>query len=183
MLPCFVCNEFFYSVNDYVSHLRVKHAQIYLSTKFSCTFQNCSRIFSDIENFRRHLKKHSSCEMKNNEKDSNINMNDQMEMEPRLNETDTESLDFDVNKITNALQNTTVANQKLEFLKLALNLLSDESLPRNKALNIMKKVSSTIQQTLRPLRDNLSTHLNDEFRTHNKNLDEFFFDVRTCLFS
>lgn len=177
MLPCFICNEVLFSVNDYLSHLRIKHAQIYNLSEFKCTFSNCSRIFSDVENFRRHLKKHTSGKINTNN-EINVVMTSNAQSENALVEHDsnieTEELSNTfLNSLSSSLQNVGQTNFKNEFLKLTLSLLSDESLPRNKALLIIKKVYSSFKLILLPMKESLTKCVNDSL-TPNKSLDELF---------
>lgn len=153
MLSCFVCKLIMYSVNEYILHLRIKHSVAYQKSQFSCNFTDCLREFSNIENFRKHLQKHVAIEKNSSvghcSKDSDTEV---LETESN-NSEEFEQINEIINKISNSAAQTSKSDFKNEFLKLTLKFLSDEALPRNKALSMIKMVYSTFRSLLLNLKD------------------------------
>lgn len=126
----------FDDANSYIIHLRNLHSLIYKSNKFICI---CNRNFNRVESFRKHI---------NRVHMSNVEQN----VEPF---TEVEEV-LDTRNDTTELQSSSCLirrNFKLEMLKYALKLYSDESLPRNKALEIIKETYNRLKKICSEMKD------------------------------
>lgn len=138
------------TVKLYIQHLRLNHSQHYKSLHFTCSYGDCKRKFNIVNSFRQHLKQHFENELSF---DNNINASNATTIV-----TDNENNEmFEPSQLM--INTSSPNNFKFDFLKLTLNLLGDESLPRKKSLSILKKaydyfknvifhIKSQIQETV-----------------------------------
>jgi hypothetical protein len=57
MVNCFLCSYEAECLNHLFSHFNIYHDLKTIET-FNCQYQNCLRIFNNIDTYKRHLKQH-----------------------------------------------------------------------------------------------------------------------------
>lgn len=145
LLTCHLCQISHSIVNDLIAHYKLVHNKCIC---FECSF--CTRKYTHIESFRYHLKKHISNERITLSSDSVEYQSPRLETEcldiqsghliAQSEIIETQLLDNLTNSEINSFFN--VDEIRLQFLKVFLQIYSDEKIPRSSALANSQKIIS-----------------------------------------
>lgn len=159
MLACKLCKLACLSAGSYFEHLNSNHRFI---TQFSCPNYNCDRVYGAKNTLRNHLR---SCMLNQIPQNTFSSTSNCITISPSSN--------LQANKQNNELSAIQIISElKKDMMKNAVKLMSDERIPRNKALEIYKesydlytKNILKIQAFEKQLRDNSDlTDLHDFFK-------------------
>lgn len=139
MLACKLCKVTCLSAGQFFEHLNAYHRFI---TQFPCPNYNCDRVYCAKNTLRNHMR---SCCLKT---DPNPISQTTLSTDSRYN-TSSPSSNHKANKETNEISGQQIiSNLKKDLIKHAVKLMSEEKIPRNKALEIFKESYDIYSKTI-----------------------------------
>lgn len=179
---CSACSACFENSKELLKHIRLKHYLTY-SGDINCGQDNCSRVFQNIDSFRRHLvRNHNS-----NGETAVTNQRDLMPCDEDLVEYNDINLDEELQYGED--ENTSNIDETMEELKLcALKFIMDlhnkSSITRSQVLFITNDVTTFIFQNVRKLLTkfifpNIDTNSIKTFETILKFIESPFDEFKT----
>lgn len=151
MLKCSVCSACFENARDLIKHIRSKHSLIY-SGDIYCGQDNCSRVFQNIDSFRKHLVRIHDPKVANVTEsyvtnpeacDDDLIENNEINL---IEETLDVVEDEDTSNIGEVMDNI-----KLLALKFIMDLHSKSSITRREVLFITNDVTTFLFQNVKNL--------------------------------
>lgn len=140
MLLCYICKNSFYNIISFKRHCNDNYSNFSIN-KWYCPFINCNRFFSIKISLFKHLDTHN---------ETNNIVNRQLNELPHpQNNT---SLDVPIERNEN-YQRIEIDEMRLSFLKTVLTILSDTSIARSKAIEIIKKAHLHSLSIINSIRD------------------------------
>lgn len=164
MLACKKCNQNLISVGEFLEHIKYSHPGI---IQVTCPFPQCSRFYSNRTSLRAHIN--------NSKMHCPVSVAEtSVSLKPSVMPSKKESVIVAQNKTENQNENTTniISNLKLEMIKHAVDLLSDELISRKKSFDVLKKSFEYYSKAFLSLQKCEGTYETDNF----KEFCEYFAD-------
>ncbi|XP_075168716.1 uncharacterized protein LOC142240860 [Haematobia irritans] len=149
-IKCVFCNDTFQYILSFISHIKKKHRNI---SSLTCPYYTCDRKYNRLDSYKYHLKKHFK--LSENVKE----INESVDLSYELTENDFTPNSFHTNDIDEPLVNNDLSpsylNLKFDLIRQIVKSYCNDSIPRNKTLEIIRNVANAFRNYLLVLKSML----------------------------
>lgn len=159
MLICKKCKQIFESVKEFFSHNKIIHPN---TIQIQCPYVQCSRLYSNRLSLKSHLKNPALHLNEPNSEPNSAPTNSKPLSDQGTQCTSSEN-EFKTGKSENYDESDVISNLKIEMMKHAVTLLSDELISRKKSLEVLKSSFGYYSKAVLSFRGSVKNENYNEF--------------------